>query len=173
MRRNIMKKQTAFTLSEIMVTAAIVAAVAAFAVPGYNKAATVQNERACKNQLLNLKSANVIYKNQKGSFFDLTCTNCSTNDMSNLASALQITLDPLPTGYGWNYRKAGGSFIASINSSGDNLIQIAGDKASVCCASGSLCVSMPNSETGNCPSGRIGKVDPVDDTDPVSTEEIP
>ena len=64
-----LKKQTAFTLVELMIVVIIIAIIAAFAIPNYSKSVERAYQRDAIANLTTLHGANQIYRAQNGSFW--------------------------------------------------------------------------------------------------------
>ena len=82
--------QKAFTLMELMVVVVVVGLMAAFAVPGYDKAVDKALHRDAERNVRLLAGAQIVYKARYGKYFDEALVATYINDL-NSALGLNIT----------------------------------------------------------------------------------
>jgi prepilin-type N-terminal cleavage/methylation domain-containing protein len=104
MTKNERPSAPGFTLMELMVVVIIIGAIAAFAIPNYNKSIQKAHERDMLAQLTMIHAANLIYRSYEGKYW------YAAGDPQNLAainSALSINIIA-NAGTVYTYTSAGG-----------------------------------------------------------------
>ena len=105
MTKNERPSAPGFTLMELMVVVIIVGAIAAFAIPNYNKSIQKAHERDMLAQLTSIHAANLLYRSYAGKYW------YAAGDPQNLVainSALSINIIA-NAGTSYNYTSPGGS----------------------------------------------------------------
>lgn len=116
------KRNTAITLTEVLVVVVIIGIISLFAIPSYNKAIVKSHER---NAILNLKllhGASAVYKENFGEYWDTASTE---KDVSQINS--QFNLNLINNEVTYTYMGIDISFrgLASYDIGGPNVFQIA------------------------------------------------
>jgi len=100
MRLVTMKKNTAFTLMELVIVVVLIGIMAAFAIPNYAKSVLKTHERDAIMQLTTLYAANLIYNAQAGEYLQ-----GGTIDLAAINSGLGINI--IANGMTYSYTSGG------------------------------------------------------------------
>jgi len=138
-----------FTLIEIMIVVVLIAVIAGFGIPTFDKMVRKSHERTTIMELISLHTANQVYEARGGLYLSGTNLN-----LSQINTGLSIMLKGVDTTYDYDY-KAGnpGNYKAStIATVGNNYKMRLNEKAinlrggvgrNPCCSSGT-CLTLPN-----------------------------
>ena len=154
-------KRSGVTLFELVIVVIAIGVIAAFAVPGYNRAVRRAAERDATVQLMTLHAANLLYKSKTGSFWQAQTSNVQAinenlglNLIANADMQYNYTAlspDHFEASAGW--AKESGGFTIYINEkpitfnlSKDDLASITASEGTVsynpCCDLQDQCLSL-------------------------------
>ena len=128
-----LKTTFAFTITELLVVAILLALMIGFAVPNFTKTKVKAFERDARAQLQILHEANQLYYSKEGAFL-ATNTDIDVDTWSYLNTNLNISLAANDSSI--TYQRPGADQYTAVITFQDIALQVTQDEDSVCCSTG-------------------------------------